>query len=226
MPALPQRTNEPRFPGCIPSGRSAGCQIVELFAGIVLQHRGSTPESDFEIGHLAILVHAADRCVQLVHMARSALGGPLAFCAWLPAAVAVWLAWSAVDCALDAGLRPGVHVLDVAWHCARSSHPVRSSRSLIGSVCFFTHFLRAQGLTFPQKPSGAGVRELVSPGGLGLGSTGPFENSGAGHSATVAIAAPRREPQGQMPAPILPAGGGTSSNGVKLFSCGFGVPPS
>src|ERR1700677_373690 len=31
------------------------------------------------------------------------------------------------------------------------------SRSLIGSVCFFTHFLRAQGFTRPQKPSFAGV---------------------------------------------------------------------
>src|SRR5579864_1416752 len=27
------------------------------------------------------------------------------------------------------------------------------SRSLIGSVCFLTHFLRAMGLTRPQKPS-------------------------------------------------------------------------
>src|SRR5580693_8674117 len=31
------------------------------------------------------------------------------------------------------------------------------SRSLIGSVCFLTHFLRAQGLTRPQNPSFAGV---------------------------------------------------------------------
>src|ERR1700678_4552116 len=31
------------------------------------------------------------------------------------------------------------------------------SRSLIGSVCFFTHFLRAQGFTRPQKPSFPGV---------------------------------------------------------------------
>src|ERR1700691_314745 len=36
------------------------------------------------------------------------------------------------------------------------------SRSLIGSVCFFTHFLRAQGFTRPQKPSLAGVVDGVA----------------------------------------------------------------
>src|ERR1039458_2124826 len=77
--------------------------------------------------------------------------------ACMPAAVAVWLAASAAVCAwrIPACARASTSLMSAAFLALTSSSSL--SLSLIGSVCFLTHTLRAKGLTRPQKPSFAGA---------------------------------------------------------------------
>ncbi len=55
---------------------------------------------------------------------------------------------------MPACARASTSLMSRAFLAFTSSSSV--SRSLMGSICFFTHFFRAKGLMRPQKPSFAG----------------------------------------------------------------------
>ena len=124
----------------VPAG-DAGRQVVELLAGLSRQRRLSTAESDIGFRDLVVLVQAVHGSVQLVYMAGRTLRRSaclLGLCA-------------GGGCCLVGRARPSTSWMSLAFLAFTSSSSL--SRSLMGSVCLLTHFLRAKGFTRPQKPS-------------------------------------------------------------------------
>jgi len=134
----------------------AGGQIVQLLLGICRKYRLSAAERYFRFCNLLVLVQAIDRAVQLVHMAGRTLGrrsGLLRLVVGsgchLVGCVGGDCAWRIPAC--DRRQRP-----ECLWSSLRSIRPAREP-VIDGVGLFFTHFLRAQGFTRPQKPSRPGV---------------------------------------------------------------------
>ena len=131
----------------------ARSQLIELGFGIGRQRRASAAEGELDFSDLVVLVKAVDRAVDLVDVLRSLLrgvAGVLRLLCWRPSPV--WLAASAEACAfwIPACARASTSLMSRAFLAFTSSSSV--SRSLIGSICLFTHFLRAKGLIAAPEP--------------------------------------------------------------------------
>ena len=153
-----------------------GGKVVELLAGRWPQNRLSAVKRDFHLGRLVVLIQAVYGRVQPVNMAGRALSRDIGILR-LAAGVGSQLI-SRVSSGLgqaDARLRPAIQVLNVAPVTALTSSS-SLSLPLRGSTRLLTHFLRAKGLTRPQKPSLS----------LGAFEEGDREGVGEGCCSTVA----------------------------------------
>src|SRR5271165_413340 len=97
--------------------------------------------------------------------------------------------------------------MSLAFLALSPSSSVR--RSLIGSVCFFTHFLRAQGFTRPQNPSLPGVIAGVAEGCCSIVEEGVFCGGGVCCASCASAGTPTADARRSMPKVL--------DNGFELF---------